>query len=82
LKKNPGIAALLSFFIPGAGQIYNEQIIKGLVIFGLCGMWLYSSFVNGYRPFLCLLAAWIIGIFDALYTARYINNPEKEEALK
>ena len=30
--KNAGIAAVLSFFISGLGQIYNGQIIKGLFI--------------------------------------------------
>lgn len=29
--RNSGIAAVLSFFIPGLGQIYNGQIGKGLV---------------------------------------------------
>src|SRR5262245_34821700 len=30
-QKNSGIAAVLSFFFPGAGQIYNGQIGKGLL---------------------------------------------------
>jgi hypothetical protein len=29
-KKEPGIAGVLSFVLPGAGQIYNEQIGKGI----------------------------------------------------
>jgi TM2 domain-containing membrane protein YozV len=29
--KNSGLAAVLSFFIPGLGQIYNGQIGKGLI---------------------------------------------------
>jgi TM2 domain-containing membrane protein YozV len=28
----PGYAALFSAFIPGLGQIYNEQLVKGLVV--------------------------------------------------
>jgi len=31
-SKNPGIAILLSFFFAGLGQLYNEQILKGLLI--------------------------------------------------
>lgn len=31
--KNPGIAAVLSFFIPGLGQIYDGWIIIGIGIF-------------------------------------------------
>ncbi len=26
--KNPGIAAVLSFFYPGLGQLYNGQFLK------------------------------------------------------
>jgi len=29
--KNPGVAAVLSFFIPGLGQIYNGQIAIGII---------------------------------------------------
>lgn len=30
-QKNPGLAAELSFFISGLGQIYNGQILKGII---------------------------------------------------
>jgi TM2 domain-containing membrane protein YozV len=30
---SPGVAGVLSFFIPGAGQIYKGQILNGLVWF-------------------------------------------------
>jgi len=32
--KNSGVAAVLSFFIYGLGQIYNGQILKGLIMMG------------------------------------------------
>ncbi len=35
---NPGIAALLSFFIPGAGQIYKGDVVRGLVLFFLTAL--------------------------------------------
>lgn len=35
--KNPGLAAVLSFFFMGLGQIYNGQIAKG--VFSLLCMW-------------------------------------------
>lgn len=31
-KKNPFIAGLLSFCFPGAGQLYNEEFSKGLIL--------------------------------------------------
>lgn len=59
--KNPAIAVLLSMFIPGAGQIYNGQIGKGILI-------LISA---------CLVVPYIFGIFDAYFIAKKINRGEK-----
>jgi TM2 domain-containing membrane protein YozV len=30
--RNPGVAAVLSFFVPGLGQVYNGQIGKGIAL--------------------------------------------------
>jgi TM2 domain-containing membrane protein YozV len=35
-KKIPLLALVLSFFVPGLGQIYNENYLKGGVMIGLC----------------------------------------------
>jgi TM2 domain-containing membrane protein YozV len=42
-KWNPGVAAVLSFFVPGAGQIYKGRIGLGLI-------WLAGT-VLGYAAF-------------------------------
>ncbi len=34
-RKNTGIAAVLSFFYPGLGQIYNGQILKGFLFLAI-----------------------------------------------
>ena len=47
----PGVAALLSFVIPGVGQIYNGKILRG--IFWLIitpGLWLGSG---GFLGWIC-----------------------------
>lgn len=47
--KNPGTAAVLSFFIPGVGQIYNGKIWRG--IFWLIitpGFWLGTGGLLGW----------------------------------
>lgn len=45
-QKNPLIAAGLSFLIPGAGQIYNEEYIKGALLFaGVAGLAILDFFV-------------------------------------
>lgn len=41
---NPGIAAVLSFFIPGAGQIYRGNVLTGMA-------WLFFV-VGGYMAFI------------------------------
>jgi TM2 domain-containing membrane protein YozV len=70
--KNPGVAAVLSFFFVGLGQIYNGEIGKGLV-FMFCG------FVSGLMMFILIgfvttPILWIFGIIDAYKTAERING--------
>jgi len=37
---NPGLAAVLSFFIPGVGQIYNGAFLRGIFWFIVTpGVW-------------------------------------------
>lgn len=35
VKKDPGLAAVFSAILPGLGQIYNEDMIKGVILFFL-----------------------------------------------
>ena len=47
--RNPGAAALLSFLVPGLGQIYNGKILRG--IFWLIvtpGLWIGSGGLLGW----------------------------------
>jgi TM2 domain-containing membrane protein YozV len=46
---NPGIAAVLSFILPGLGQFYNGKFLRG--IFWLIvtpGLWLWSAGLLGW----------------------------------
>ena len=45
-EKNPQLAMLFSFIIPGAGQVYNGQTIKGGMYFGgaVSGIVVWSNF--------------------------------------
>jgi len=56
-RKNAGIAALLSFLIPGAGQMYLGKVGKGLLILLFC--W--------------LIIPWVYGIYDAYVSAKKYN---------
>ena len=50
----PWVSGLLSLLLPGAGQVYNGQFMRGVFIFGTC--W--------------LLIPWIFGVIDAFGSAR------------
>ncbi len=69
--KNPGVAAVLSFFITGLGHIYNGMIGKGILLFliQLVNIGLTSILV-GYVTFFIV---WIYAIVDAYKSAERIN---------
>ncbi|HZL29741.1 MAG TPA: GYF domain-containing protein [Pseudolabrys sp.] len=63
-SKSPGVALLLSFFISGAGQMYNGQVGKGiLMLLGTIILW----FV------LLGWTVWIWSMIDAYQTAKRMN---------
>jgi len=69
--KNPGLAAVLSFFWMGLGQIYNGQIAKGIafIIFYAIS-WILVFIVIG---LLTTPILFIYGIYDAYKSAQKIN---------
>jgi len=60
-QRSPVTAGLLGIF-PGLGQVYNGQLLKGLIIF-------FTSW---------LVVPWIYGMYDAYATACRINSRELE----
>lgn len=77
LNRNPGVAAVLSFFVAGLGQIYNGQIWKGLLIMGVQAVnLLLTTVIIG---FITGLIVWVWAIFDAYNTAKKHN--EKNSAI-
>jgi len=76
--KNPGIAAVLSFFYCGLGQIYNGQIAKGigLVVIYAISLILISVVVGVVTtPIL-----WIYGMYDGYKTAEKFNRETAQRA--
>ena len=69
--KNPGIAAVASFFVVGLGQIYNGQFFKGfmLMIAGFISALLIMALIG----FILYPVIWIYAIYDAYKTAEKIN---------
>lgn len=70
--KNPGVAAVLSFFIVGLGQIYNGEIGKGIGLLIFWGIAIALSFILIGIPLLIIIV--VYGIYDAYNTAKKINE--------
>ncbi len=70
--KNPGVAAVLSFFIVGLGQIYNGEIGKGIALLIFWGIAIALSVILIGIPLLIILV--VYGIYDAYNTAKKINE--------
>ena len=69
--KNPGLAAVLSFFFSGLGQIYNGQILKGL-------LFMVVQVVNFVLAFVVIglftgFVVWVWAIVDAYTSAELLN---------
>jgi len=72
IYKNPGLAAVLSFFYMGLGQIYNGQIAKGIAfIVAYTISWILIFVVIGLVTTPVLI---IWGMFDAYRSAEKLNR--------
>lgn len=84
--KDTGIAAVLSFFIPGLGHIYVGEITIGVVMFfleilllGLGTMMIRTLDMKGGYIFLLVgLIFWIYNIFGSYKMAERANNKQYE----
>jgi len=70
--KSAGLAAVLSFFIPGLGQIYNGQIGKGIIFIVLT--FVFAATIIVFIGFILLPLFWIYNIYDAYNTAMDLNR--------
>lgn len=73
-KKEPLFALVLSFFIPGLGQLYNGDARKGIILF-------VGAVVSALLMWVCLgfltyLIIWLYGMYDAYVYAEKINRGE------
>lgn len=85
-KRSPILACVLSLYIPGAGQVYNKQVAKGIVLFGISAISLGAAEIhytnNVLHPndgvtaalLVPLFAAYIYSAIDAPVSAVYLNN--------
>jgi TM2 domain-containing membrane protein YozV len=69
--KNPGLAAVLSFFYMGLGQIYNGQISKGIAFIVLYTISILLIFIL--IGIITTPILFIYGMYDAYKSAEKIN---------
>lgn len=58
MRKDPLLATVLSGIVPGGGQVYNGHFVKAGLVFVTAP----------------LVIPWIIGVADAFFSARKINE--------
>ena len=85
-KRSPILACFLSLYLPGAGQVYNKQVAKGIIILGVLSLSLGAAEVyhanNVNHPHDAVTAALLVPFFaafvysaiDAPITASYLNR--------
>ena len=85
-KRSPVLACALSLFIPGLGQVYNKQVGKGAILFGISAISLGAASIhyanNVLHPhdgatvalLVPLFAAYVYSAIDAPVTASWLNK--------
>ena len=68
-QKSPMTAAVCSTFLPGLGQVYNGETIKGVAIFIMFLVGLAILVIPG-------LIVWVFGMYNAYTTAGKMNTGE------
>ena len=69
--KNPGLAAVLSFFYMGLGQVYNGQLAKGIFFIVLYSISIALIFIL--IGIITTPILFIYGMYDAYKSAEKIN---------
>ncbi len=64
-KRDPVLAGLLSFLIPGVGQIYNGQLLWGIIWLLLTGVsWIGTAGMLG----------WVVHLIAAFFAYNYAKE--------
>lgn len=78
MNRNPGLSAVLSFLIPGLGQIYNGLIGAGIAVAVLCIAlvtggslaFAYGNFPLAVLLFMLAFVTWVSAIYEAFSYAK------------
>ncbi len=77
--KNPTLAAILSFLIAGVGQIYNGEVVKGIVIIvvQILNVVLMGIIIG----FVTWPIVWIWSMYDAYKVAQRLNEQAAQQVV-
>lgn len=80
-RKEPLLSLILSFFIPGLGQVYNGQLLKGVIILVLyVALWMISGVLMfvliGFCTMVLPVLVWLYAMYDGYSVANRINRGE------
>ncbi len=92
MNRHPLLAAILSLIIPGLGQSYNGNALKGIGIFlgipilWILSLWMYSGGDDLFFDvsFIGIFLLWVLGVYDAYRDAGRMNRgeiPEKKHQM-
>lgn len=75
--RNPGVAAVLSFFIPGLGQIYNGQLKRGfaILVLQIINIALTAVFIG----FITAPITAVFAVIDAYRSAVRLNSGQEPD---
>ncbi len=85
---NPGVAAVLSFFVPGAGQVYNGEFAKAVAL--MCALIFAATLaylgINSNSPLaiagILPAAVWFWGIVDAYVSSQKHDRDDHRTGLR
>jgi len=67
--KNPAVALILSFFLTGIGQLYNGDVKKCLLMWGICVVIIILAVITGGAAGILIMGVWIWSMIDAYNVA-------------
>jgi|GEM_PF-6162402 len=83
LPRSPGVAAVLSFFVPGLGQLYNGQLLKWFLFFAPSAVCFLIAFAaSPVYALPCYAALWLLSIWDADSTTERMCEAKKSPSAR
>ena len=71
-SKEPGVPAVLSFFVPGLGQIYNGEFTKGFTTIAF--LMISCALIFIHIGIVLVIIIWVWSILDAYRIAEKKNR--------